>query len=137
MPTIKLDTGTKIALNLIENTKSFQSINGRLSNISLPGCTQHEFRSDSYWKCFIKSYSLTIYHPVGTCAMGNSKSNKAVVDSELRVIGTKRLRVIDGSVIPRIPVGNTNAPIIMIGERGAEFVKEYWEDVEKSASISF
>ena len=58
----------------------------------------------------------TIFHPVGTCAMGS------VVDERLRVRGVQRLRVIDASVMPRITSGNTNAPTTMIAERGARMV---------------
>jgi choline dehydrogenase len=59
----------------------------------------------------------TIFHPVGTCKMGNDPL--AVVDDELRVRGTGRLRVIDASVFPRITSGNTNAPTYVIAEKGA------------------
>jgi choline dehydrogenase len=62
----------------------------------------------------------TIFHPVGTCAMG--PGGGAVVDPRLRVHGIEGLRVIDASVMPRITSGNTNAPTYMIAERGAEFV---------------
>ena len=62
----------------------------------------------------------TIFHPVGTCAMGQGP--EAVVDDRLRVHGIDGLRVIDASVMPRITSGNTNAPTYMIAERGAEFV---------------
>ncbi|MCW1430358.1 GMC family oxidoreductase [Novosphingobium sp. JCM 18896] len=58
----------------------------------------------------------TIFHPVGTAAMGS------VVDAELRVQGVERLRVIDASIMPRITSGNTNAPTMMIAEKGAEMV---------------
>jgi choline dehydrogenase len=62
----------------------------------------------------------TIFHPVGTCRMGNDAG--AVVDDRLRVHGIAGLRVIDASVMPRITSGNTNAPTYMIAERGAEFL---------------
>ena len=62
----------------------------------------------------------TIFHPAGTAAMG--PRDKGVVDSELRVIGVDALRVIDASVMPRITSGNTNAPVMMIAEKGAEMV---------------
>ncbi|HUP96385.1 MAG TPA: GMC family oxidoreductase N-terminal domain-containing protein, partial [Usitatibacter sp.] len=62
----------------------------------------------------------TIFHPVGTCQMGQGPD--AVVDDRLRVHGIDGLRVIDASVMPRITSGNTNAPTYMIAERGAEFI---------------
>jgi choline dehydrogenase len=62
----------------------------------------------------------TIFHPVGTCSMGNDP--RAVVDDRLRVHGVRSLRVIDASVMPRITSGNTNAPTVMIAEKGAEMM---------------
>jgi choline dehydrogenase len=62
----------------------------------------------------------TIFHPVGTCKMGNDVM--AVVDDELRVRGVSRLRVIDASVMPRITSGNTNAPTYVIAEKGARAI---------------
>jgi choline dehydrogenase len=62
----------------------------------------------------------TIFHPVGTCAMGRGPN--AVVDEKLRVHGIEGLRVIDASIMPRITSGNTNAPTYMIAEKGAEFL---------------
>ena len=69
---------------------------------------------------FIRRKAETVYHPVGTCRMGSDEG--AVVDSELRVHGIAGLRVVDASVMPNLPTGNTNAPTIMIAERAAELI---------------
>jgi choline dehydrogenase-like flavoprotein len=63
-----------------------------------------------------------IYHPVGTCRMSDT-SDDAVVDSELRVHGLEALRVVDASVMPVIPGGNTNAPTIMVAERASDLIR--------------
>jgi choline dehydrogenase len=65
----------------------------------------------------------TIFHPTCTCAMGRADDPNAVVDSELRVRGLDRLRVVDASIMPTITSGNTNAPTVMIAERGAELIR--------------
>ncbi|HWP32201.1 MAG TPA: GMC family oxidoreductase N-terminal domain-containing protein [Solirubrobacterales bacterium] len=65
----------------------------------------------------IAATTFAIYHPVGTCAIGS------VVDPELRVLGREALRVIDASVMPAVPRGNTNAPTIAIAERAADLIR--------------
>jgi choline dehydrogenase len=79
-------------------------------------CPGPEHQSDEALRARIAQHCDTIFHPVGTCAMGS------VVDSELRVRGMNGLRIADASVMPTIPGGNTNAPVILVAERAAELI---------------
>jgi choline dehydrogenase len=76
-----------------------------------------ESDSDADIMDFVERRAHTLYHPVGTCAMGS------VVDDQLRVIGLEGLRVVDASVMPTIPRGNTNAPTIMVAEKAADIIR--------------
>jgi choline dehydrogenase len=76
--------------------------------------------SDAELETFVRRKAETIYHPVGTCRMGEDAD--AVVDSELRVRGIDALRVVDASVMPTLIGGNTNAPTMMIAERAADLI---------------
>ncbi len=77
--------------------------------------------SDEALREHIAQWSQTLYHPVGTCAMGDGEG--AVVDPELRVRGVDGLRVADASVMPRIVRGNTNAPVIAIAEKAVDLIR--------------
>jgi choline dehydrogenase len=78
--------------------------------------------SDEQFADYARKAGTNVFHPVGTCKMGTDPM--AVVDPRLRVIGLTGLRVIDASVMPCVTTGNTNAPTIMIGEKGAAMIKE-------------
>jgi choline dehydrogenase len=84
----------------------------------LPG---PDAQDDAALRQHIERYAATLYHPVGTCKMGNDAMS--VVDSELRVHGTEGLRVVDASVMPTVIGGNTNAPTIMIAEKAADLIR--------------
>src|SRR5215471_2208804 len=74
------------------------------------------------WLDFARHTGQTTYHVIGTCKMGQDPM--AVVDDRLRVHGIAGLRVIDASVMPTVPSGNTNAPTIMVAEKGSDMIKE-------------
>ena len=78
--------------------------------------------SEQEFSDFIRNNSSTVYHPVGTCAMGSGPN--AVVDDQLRVRGIEGLRVVDASIMPTIIGGNTNAPTIMIAEKASDLILE-------------
>jgi choline dehydrogenase len=73
--------------------------------------------SDDALREHIALTTYEVYHPVGTCAIGS------VVDAELRVEGIEALRVVDASVMPTVPRGNTNAPTIAVAERAADLIR--------------
>jgi choline dehydrogenase len=79
-------------------------------------------QSDADFAEFARRAGTNVFHPVGTCKMGTDPM--AVVDPRLRVVGIDALRVIDASVMPCVTTGNTNAPTIMIGEKGAAMIRE-------------
>jgi choline dehydrogenase len=84
--------------------------------------------TDAQLEAYVRQYTNTTYHPVGTCKMGPASDPMSVVDAQLRVHGIDGLRVADASIIPDIIGGNTAAPSMMIGERAAAFILERGED---------
>lgn len=104
--------GTKRALEIMD-AKAFDVVR---KEVILP----LQRSSDEALILHIKTLLETVYHPIGTCKMGNDEM--AVVDSKLRVHGIEGLRVADASIMPRIIAGNTNAACIMIGEKAADLI---------------
>ncbi|XP_055842562.1 glucose dehydrogenase [FAD, quinone]-like [Episyrphus balteatus] len=117
--------GIKFQMKM-EQTAAFKEQNAEMIQIDLPECDKFEFKSDNYWKCYMKYMSNTVYHMAGTVKMGPDSDSSAVLDWRLRVKGVKGLRVADTSIMPNIVSGNTNGPTMMIGERAAEFINEDW-----------
>ena len=98
---LALDVGSQPALRAL-----------RRAELSVP-----QSGSDADILHYLQRRAHTLFHPVGTCAMG------AVVDADLCVYGTQGLRVVDASVMPTIPRGNTNAPTIMVAEKAADLIR--------------
>ncbi len=105
--------GIKWARKIVEQPAMAQYIGEEI----MPG---PDFNSDDELLAFAREAGSTIYHPVGTCKMGNDP--QAVVDAQLRVKGVEGLRVIDASIMPKLISGNTNAPTIMIAEKTADMI---------------
>ncbi|XP_032522067.2 glucose dehydrogenase [FAD, quinone]-like [Danaus plexippus] len=113
----------------LEKTPAYRARGAYYVREPLPACRDYEWGTEAYYICLAKEYTSTTYHPVGTCKMGPKEDAEAVVDSELRVYGVKYLRVIDASIMPVIIRGNTNAPTMMIAERGVDFVIRHWNKI--------
>lgn len=106
--------GVKLSRRLA-HAKPFENYRGGELHPGSNVASDHEIAS------FIRVEAQTLYHPVGSCRMGNDAV--AVVDARLRVRGVDGLRVVDASVMPRIIAGNTNAPTIMIAEKAADMIR--------------
>ncbi len=83
-----------------------------------------QYQSDEELAILAGDIASTIFHPVGTTAMGRADDPQAVVDTRLKVCGVQGLRVVDAGVMPRITSGNTNSPTLMIAEKAAQWIVE-------------
>jgi len=109
--------GLKIARDIMQSDIMRPHVNIELR----PG---REIGSDAELLAYARETGVTLYHPVSTCRMGPSPASGDVVDERLRVHGIDGLRVVDASIMPTLVSGNTNAPTIMIAEKGADMIKE-------------
>ncbi len=110
----------------LEKTEAFKRLNATHFDTTPPDCLNFKFGSDMYWECYMRHYTHTIYHYSGTCKMGQPSDKSAVVDSRLRVLGIKNLRVADASIMPEIVSGHPNAAVYMIAEKAADMIKQDW-----------
>ena len=101
----------------------------------MSGCAHFEFASDPYWECAIRHNTGPENHQAGSNKMGPESDRLAVVGPDLRVHGVQNLRVIDASIMPRVTAGNTNAPVIMIAEKGSDMITRYWRQEQFSVNI--
>ncbi|XP_067634955.1 glucose dehydrogenase [FAD, quinone]-like [Eurosta solidaginis] len=107
-------------------TASYRARNVQMLHVPIKECDAYQLWSDDYWRCYVKYFSFTLYHPVGTVKMGPTANKTGCVSTRLKLKGVDNLRVADASIMPVIPGANTNAATMMIAERAAEFVKADW-----------
>lgn len=111
---------TSLLLKSVRRVREFLNagaLSGYFKEEISPGPT---VQSDQELENFVRSKANHIYHPVGTCKMGNDEM--AVVDPQLRVHGVEKLRIVDASIMPTVVSGNTNAPTMMIAEKAADMI---------------
>ena len=106
--------GVRLARDIVRR----EPLAGFVREELLPG---DEAQDDGALMAHIRSRSQTLYHPVGTCRIGTDP--RSVVDPELRVRGVTGLRVADASVIPQLPRGHTNWPVVMVAERASDVIR--------------
>jgi len=109
----KMVKGVKAGLKILQ-AKAFDKYRGKTLS------PDHELKTDDDIRNYVKGTAETIYHPVGTCKMGNDEL--AVVNDRLQVHGVKGLRVVDASIMPTLIGGNTNAPTMAIAEKAAHMI---------------
>lgn len=112
----------KVAVDAIKVARRISEADALSPHIIDEYVPGRQYQTDEELLEAARLYSQTIYHPVGTCKMG--QDGTAVVDERLRVRGIEGLRVVDASIMPEIISGNTNAPTIMIAEKAADMIKE-------------
>lgn len=110
----------------IGETKTMKGVGFEQVWLDLDACRKYDKNSDEFLKCWSSELTTSLYHPTSTAKMGPDNDETAVVNSELKVRKVKNLRVIDASIMPDIVRGNTHAPTVMIGEKGADMIKQSW-----------
>ncbi|KAL8613593.1 hypothetical protein ACOMHN_022012 [Nucella lapillus] len=114
--------GVRVCQKLVA-TPTMQSVGAEATDPPSQFCAQHTFDTDDYWACVVRRNTMTMYHACGTCKMGAVSDNTTVVDPQLRVKGVQGLRVVDASIMPNLPTGQINAPVLMVAEKAADIIK--------------
>ncbi|KAL4220288.1 hypothetical protein ACF0H5_020696 [Mactra antiquata] len=104
-------------------TDSLSAVGVDIGTMKKEFCSQHKFLSEAYWECYIRHISVSQYHQTSTCKMGPIEKATTVVGPDLKVKGISNLRVIDASIFPNVTSGNTNAPTVMVAEKGADMIR--------------
>lgn len=112
----KLITGIRIIEKLVE-TPSMQKFGAEINPKHFPGCEKFFFDSNEYWECYIRHITLTMFHPIGTCKLGDYDDDSTVVLKNFQVKNIDGLYVVDASVIPTAPSANPHAIITMLAQK--------------------
>ncbi|XP_078490261.1 glucose dehydrogenase [FAD, quinone]-like [Ciona intestinalis] len=113
-------------LEKLEESETYKSLGIKMSIAHSECESTTEIRSDAYYECVARFFTLTEYHPCCTAKMGRSDDVMAVTDPRLRVYKVTGLRLTDASVWPTITSANTQAPCYMVGEKAADMIKQDW-----------
>jgi len=129
--------GIKFIFRIVE-TDAFKSLNLTYDAGPDPACGTFTFMSDEYWKCKIQQDTITWIHMVGTCSLGpdSGDSSTSVVDTKFRVRGVTNLRVVDASVIPKVTNANLNAPVMMLAEKAADEIINFYRTTDSSTGTT-
>ncbi|KAG8175260.1 hypothetical protein JTE90_020793 [Oedothorax gibbosus] len=112
--------GMKACIKIVSSAP-MKKLKAKVQFGSVPGC--EKLSGDPYLECVARTIIITNHHPVGTAKMGNPSDPCTVVDPQLRVKSVDNLRVVDASIMPIIPWGNTNTPTIMVAEKASDIIK--------------
>lgn len=104
-------------LKLMINHPELKKLGAKFNSKPMPGCEKLDFDSDLYWDCYIRHMTMSMFHPVGTCRMGEHNSSKTVVEKNFQVKNIENLYVVDGSVLPYAPSANPHAIIAMLARK--------------------
>ncbi|CAF4153075.1 unnamed protein product [Rotaria sordida] len=116
----KLVEGCKLAEKICQTKPLNSVLKSMAKEMNGDEATENE---DEFWESYVRKYTVTVYHPTGTCKMGNEEDPMTVVTPDTRVKGVRGLRVVDASIMPSIVSGNTNIPTVAIAERAADLIK--------------
>ncbi|CAG9829755.1 unnamed protein product [Diabrotica balteata] len=117
--------GIELIFNMTR-TPSYQKFGLKYVANPLPQCESFTKTSREYWYCYLRYMAVTFYHGTGTCPMGKSHKNGAVVNSKLKVFGINKLRVVDASIFPTPVAGHTEMPVLMVAEKISDDIKTYY-----------
>lgn len=119
--------GVRVCQRLANTTVLREKYGIQLDREDYGDCAkQYPYDSDEFWECALKHATGPENHQAGSCKMGPASDSMAVVDPKLEVYGITGLRVMDASVMPSLVSGNTHATVVMIAEKGTDYIKEKW-----------